>query len=146
MVGPSRSAAPVIGILALQGDFAAHEAALHPRGVGTRRIAAVEDLCGLDGLVLPGGESSVMWKLLPGQLTSMLFGFRRSQWISKPRVTRTSSTVKTLPPPVMRPQFSGSSAKPAASQSKEAGSPPEPARSSDSAWTVNSVAPAGTAM
>lgn len=55
---------PMIGVLALQGAFAAHEDALASLGCSTRRVRTTEDLFGLDGLVLPGGESTTMSKLL----------------------------------------------------------------------------------
>lgn len=57
-----------IGILALQGDFAAHAKALQAAGYATRLIKNVDDLDAqgqpIDGLVLPGGESTTMYKLL----------------------------------------------------------------------------------
>jgi 5'-phosphate synthase pdxT subunit len=53
-----------VGILALQGDFADHAAALHEHGIATRELRAAADLVGIDGLVLPGGESTTMLKLL----------------------------------------------------------------------------------
>lgn len=52
-----------IGILALQGDFSAHQNALEALGARVRLIRAPEDLDGLDGLLLPGGESTVMSRL-----------------------------------------------------------------------------------
>lgn len=52
------------GVLALQGDFAAHAAALRRAGVATREVRRVAELEGLQGLVLPGGESSALLKLL----------------------------------------------------------------------------------
>lgn len=55
---------PLVGVLALQGDFAEHEHALHEGGVATRQIRAERDLAGLDGIVLPGGESTTMLRLL----------------------------------------------------------------------------------
>lgn len=58
------SKGPIVGVLALQGDFAEHEAALHRHGVATRQIRAAKDLDGIAGLVLPGGESTTMLKLL----------------------------------------------------------------------------------
>jgi pyridoxal 5'-phosphate synthase pdxT subunit len=51
---------PLIGVLALQGGFEAHERMLRGLGARTREVRAVEDLEGLDGLVLPGGESTTM--------------------------------------------------------------------------------------
>lgn len=55
---------PVIGVLALQGAFAAHEAVLRRLGVATRQVRTPADLEGLDGIVLPGGESTTMSRLL----------------------------------------------------------------------------------
>lgn len=51
---------PLIGVLALQGDFDAHERMLAGAGAGTRQVRVPADLNGLDGLVLPGGESTTM--------------------------------------------------------------------------------------
>jgi pyridoxal 5'-phosphate synthase pdxT subunit len=53
-----------IGILALQGDVAEHSAALIELGATPRRVRRPEDLVGLDGIVLPGGESTTMSMLL----------------------------------------------------------------------------------
>lgn len=55
---------PLIGVLALQGDFAEHEASLAPFRLRVRKVRRAEDLAGLSGLVLPGGESTTMLKLL----------------------------------------------------------------------------------
>jgi pyridoxal 5'-phosphate synthase pdxT subunit len=52
--------APLVGILALQGGFAAHERVLQRLGAVTRQVRVPADLEGLDALVLPGGESTVM--------------------------------------------------------------------------------------
>ncbi|MEA2313439.1 MAG: pyridoxal 5-phosphate synthase pdxT subunit [Solirubrobacteraceae bacterium] len=52
--------APLIGVLALQGGFEAHERMLERLGARTREVRVGEDLDGLDGLVLPGGESTAM--------------------------------------------------------------------------------------
>lgn len=56
--------APLVGVLALQGDFAEHEAALRSFGLRCRRVRCPQDLDGLAGLVLPGGESTTMLRLL----------------------------------------------------------------------------------
>ncbi len=53
-------AAPLIGVLALQGDFEAHERMLHRLGALTSEVRVPDDLDGLDGLVVPGGESTTM--------------------------------------------------------------------------------------
>jgi pyridoxal 5'-phosphate synthase pdxT subunit len=55
-----RSAAVLIGVLALQGGFEAHERMLHQLGASTRQVRVPGDLEGLDGLVVPGGESTTM--------------------------------------------------------------------------------------
>lgn len=49
-----------IGILAAQGDFAAHAAAVARQGAQARLLRKPVDFGGLDGLVLPGGESTAM--------------------------------------------------------------------------------------
>jgi pyridoxal 5'-phosphate synthase pdxT subunit len=51
---------PVIGVLALQGGFAAHARLLRGLGAEVREVRTPADLHGLDGLVLPGGESTTM--------------------------------------------------------------------------------------
>jgi 5'-phosphate synthase pdxT subunit len=55
-----------IGILALQGAVREHRAMLRRLGVKTTDVRAEGDLRGLDGLVVPGGESTVLGKLLVG--------------------------------------------------------------------------------
>jgi pyridoxal 5'-phosphate synthase pdxT subunit len=50
----------LIGVLALQGGFEAHERMLRGLGARTREVRVPGDLEGLDGLVLPGGESTTM--------------------------------------------------------------------------------------
>jgi 5'-phosphate synthase pdxT subunit len=51
---------PVVGVLAIQGDFEAHARALREVGAEPRVVRTPEDLEGLDGLVIPGGESTTM--------------------------------------------------------------------------------------
>ena len=53
-----------IGILALQGAFAAHQRVLTDLGASVTLVRGVEDVDGLDGIVLPGGESTTMSMLL----------------------------------------------------------------------------------
>lgn len=55
---------PLVGVLALQGDFADHAAALQAEGLRTVFVRKASDLVGLDAIVLPGGESTTMLKLL----------------------------------------------------------------------------------
>lgn len=53
-----------IGILAVQGDFAAHAAMLAELGAETVEVRTVADLEGCDGLILPGGESTTQLQFL----------------------------------------------------------------------------------
>jgi len=52
-----------IGILALQGDFIEHQALLQRLGVEVRQVRLPHHLEGLDGLIIPGGESTTIGKL-----------------------------------------------------------------------------------
>jgi len=54
-----------IGILALQGDVLEHRLNLAKHGAGSRDIRRPEELDGIDGLILPGGESTAMRILIP---------------------------------------------------------------------------------
>lgn len=55
---------PLVGVLALQGAFREHVAALNRLGVATRELRQLKDLQGIDALVIPGGESTTIGKLL----------------------------------------------------------------------------------
>jgi 5'-phosphate synthase pdxT subunit len=62
-VPPTASAAPrgaVVGVLALQGDFEAHAKLLSRLGATAREVRVPAQLEGLDALIIPGGESTVM--------------------------------------------------------------------------------------
>lgn len=60
----------LVGVLALQGAFAAHAELLEALGAATRLVKTPDQLDGVDALVMPGGESTTMSKLL---VTSGLF-------------------------------------------------------------------------
>jgi 5'-phosphate synthase pdxT subunit len=53
-----------IGVLALQGDFEAHRKAIERAGAQALEVRAAADLDRVDGLIIPGGESTAMLKLL----------------------------------------------------------------------------------
>jgi pyridoxal 5'-phosphate synthase pdxT subunit len=55
---------PKIGVLALQGDFEAHRNAVERAGGEAVEVRTANDLESVDGLIIPGGESSTMLKLL----------------------------------------------------------------------------------
>ncbi|HYL41343.1 MAG TPA: pyridoxal 5'-phosphate synthase glutaminase subunit PdxT [Candidatus Binatus sp.] len=64
MVDPKRGNAPRIGVLAVQGDVAEHLATLQAIGLPGVEVRLPQDLDGLDGLILPGGESTTMRRLI----------------------------------------------------------------------------------
>jgi 5'-phosphate synthase pdxT subunit len=72
-----------IGVLALQGDFAEHQAILKRLGVLSAQVRLAADLEGLDGLIIPGGESTTIGKLAEDfRLMQPLreFAARRAVW------------------------------------------------------------------
>ena len=58
-----KPAGPVIGVLALQGDVPEHLRALESAGARPVPVRRPEELDRLDGLVIPGGESTTLWRL-----------------------------------------------------------------------------------
>lgn len=72
-----------IGVLALQGDFAEHIAVLNRLGVEAVEVRLPEHLEGLDGLIIPGGESTTIGKLAQdfGLLEPLReFGHQKAIW------------------------------------------------------------------
>lgn len=61
------SALPRIGVLAIQGDYASHAEALAAAGAASVEVRRPVELEGLDGLILPGGESTTMLRFLEKQ-------------------------------------------------------------------------------
>lgn len=61
-MAPLPADAPCVGVLGLQGDIEKHLAALARAGARGRRVLRPEDLAGLTGLILPGGESTTISK------------------------------------------------------------------------------------
>ena len=69
-----------VGVLSLQGDFAAHAAALKGAGAEPVLVREREQFASIDGLIIPGGESTTMLKLLryDGLMETLLeFGLRK---------------------------------------------------------------------
>jgi 5'-phosphate synthase pdxT subunit len=54
---------PVIGVLALQGDVREHVRALDESGAAARPVRRLSEIEAVDGLVIPGGESTTLWRL-----------------------------------------------------------------------------------
>jgi 5'-phosphate synthase pdxT subunit len=55
--------APLIGVLALQGDVREHVRALHVAGARATLVRRPDELESVDGLIIPGGESTTLWRL-----------------------------------------------------------------------------------
>jgi 5'-phosphate synthase pdxT subunit len=73
----------IIGVLALQGAFVEHKLILEQLGVEVVEVRLPENLQGLDGLIIPGGESTTIGKLAEDyQLIEPLrqFGSRKAVW------------------------------------------------------------------
>ncbi|MGB9375426.1 MAG: pyridoxal 5'-phosphate synthase glutaminase subunit PdxT, partial [Jiangellales bacterium] len=54
---------PAVGVLALQGDVREHQRILSELGAHAPRVRTPDDLAGVDGLVIPGGESTTIARL-----------------------------------------------------------------------------------
>ena len=67
--------APRVGLLSLQGDYGKHREALEPLGAEAVRVSLPEHLRDLDALVVPGGESTTMLRLL--EATGLRAGVER---------------------------------------------------------------------
>jgi 5'-phosphate synthase pdxT subunit len=61
--GWSVAAVPTVGVLALQGDVREHRRVLESCGAATAVVRRPEELDRVDALVIPGGESTTMWRL-----------------------------------------------------------------------------------
>ena len=61
---------PTIGVLAVQGDFQEHQQALHRLGVEAPEVRLPHQLEGINGLIIPGGESTTIVQLID------IYGFR----------------------------------------------------------------------
>ncbi len=67
-----RSSSVVVGVLALQGDFAEHAAALRRAGADALEVRTTRQLRQIDGLIIPGGESTTIARLM------IAYGLRES--------------------------------------------------------------------
>lgn len=71
---------PTIGVLALQGDYASHARALEEAGAQPKMVRTSDELAQIDGLVIPGGESTTFLNLLEREgLFTPLLEFTRNQ-------------------------------------------------------------------
>ncbi len=98
---------PAIGVLALQGDVAEHLRALGEAGARGVPVRRPDELDAVDGLIIPGGESTTMWKLavifdladaLRKRISSGMpaFGSCAGMILLATRLVRTASDQETL--------------------------------------------------
>jgi pyridoxal 5'-phosphate synthase pdxT subunit len=68
-----------VGVLAIQGDFAAHARAIERVGANAIEVRRANDLAALDGLILPGGETTTMLKFIEDEeLAAPIVDFARA--------------------------------------------------------------------
>ena len=86
-----------IGVLAVQGGFEAHLGMLRELGADAREVRTPEDLRDLDGLVIPGGESTTIVKGIESiGLEAAIRAHHEAVFIRAPRVERYGAGVEVL--------------------------------------------------
>jgi pyridoxal 5'-phosphate synthase pdxT subunit len=75
---------PRIGVLAIQGDFAAHLAALREAGAEVCEVRKADDLRQVEGLVIPGGESTTLLKFILNPDLGYIEAFEEFHQAGKP--------------------------------------------------------------
>jgi len=75
---------PRIGVLAIQGDFAAHMATLHEAGAEVHEVRQAAELRQVDGLVIPGGESTTLLKFILNPDLGYIEAFQEFHQAGKP--------------------------------------------------------------
>jgi len=75
---------PRLGVLAIQGDFAAHMAALREAGAEVCEVRKADELRRVDGLVIPGGESTTLLKFILNPELGYLKAFQEFHQARKP--------------------------------------------------------------
>jgi 5'-phosphate synthase pdxT subunit len=75
---------PRIGVLAIQGDFAAHMATLHEAGAEVHEVRKAAELRQVDGLVIPGGESTTLLKFILNPGLGYIEAFQEFHQAGKP--------------------------------------------------------------
>ncbi len=75
---------PCIGVLAIQGDFAAHTATLREAGAEVCEVRKADELRQVDGLVIPGGESTTLLKFILNPELGYLEAFQEFHRAGKP--------------------------------------------------------------
>ena len=97
---------PQIGVLAIQGDFAAHAAALRQAGAEVCEVRKAADLRAVDGLVVPGGESTTLLKFILNPDLGYRAAFQEFHQAGKPLFGTCAGLILVAKEVTNPPQFS----------------------------------------
>jgi pyridoxal 5'-phosphate synthase pdxT subunit len=97
---------PRIGVLAIQGDFAAHAAALREAGAEVCEVRKAAELRAVDGLVVPGGESTTLLKFILNPDLGYREAFQEFHQAGKPLFGTCAGLILVAKEVTNPPQFS----------------------------------------
>jgi 5'-phosphate synthase pdxT subunit len=97
---------PRVGVLAIQGDFAAHAASLRDAGAKVQEVRKAAELRQVDGLVLPGGESTTLLKFILNPEFGYIDAFREFHRAGKPMLATCAGLILLAREVSNPPQFS----------------------------------------
>jgi 5'-phosphate synthase pdxT subunit len=97
---------PRIGVLAIQGDFAAHMAALRAAGAEACEVRKADELRQVDGLVIPGGESTTLLKFILNPGLGYIEAFQEFHQAGKPIFGTCAGLILVAKDVTNPPQFS----------------------------------------
>jgi 5'-phosphate synthase pdxT subunit len=97
---------PRVGVLAIQGDFAAHEAALRQAGADVCEVRTAEELGQVDGLIIPGGESTTILKFILNPELDLRQAFEEFHQAGKPIFGTCAGLILIAKDVLNPPQFS----------------------------------------
>ncbi len=97
---------PRIGVLAIQGDFAAHAAALRETGAEVCEVRKAAELRAVDGLVVPGGESTTLLKFILNPDLGYREAFQEFHQAGKPLFGTCAGLILVAKEVANPPQFS----------------------------------------
>ena len=95
-----------IGVLAIQGDFAAHKVALQEAGAEVREVRKATELRQVDGLVIPGGESTTLLKFILTPELGHVEAFQEFHQAGKPIFGTCAGLILVAKEVINPPQFS----------------------------------------
>ena len=97
---------PCVGVLAIQGDFAAHEAALRKAGAEACEVRKAEEFRQVAGLIIPGGESTTLLKFILNPELGLREAFQEFHQAGKPIFGTCAGLILVAKDVMSPPQFS----------------------------------------